>query len=157
GRGDVDRGRLPRRRPPRLHARRARVLRARGSVGRRAPRDARSGHGLKSEFLPVRRVSTVAPLELTTNQQGAIAKTAVVKATLEYGLDVYRPVAEGGRYDLIFGLDDRLLRVQCKWAQVYRDVLVVRCFTSRRTRTGVVRRRSTLDEVDAIAAYCAQL
>ena len=46
-RGDVDRGRLPRRRPARLHARSARVLPARGALGRRAARDARSRHGLK--------------------------------------------------------------------------------------------------------------
>ena len=54
---------------------------------------------------------------MTTNQKGAIAETAVAHAAIKLGIDVYRPVAEGGRYDLIFVLDDDLLRVQCKWAR----------------------------------------
>ena len=29
---------------------------------------------------------------------------------------LYRPVREGGRYDMIFALEERLVRVQCKWA-----------------------------------------
>ena len=33
-------------------------------------------------------------VELTTNQKGAIAESALVKCALEHGLDVYRPVAE---------------------------------------------------------------
>ena len=96
-------------------------------------------------------------MELTSNQKGAIAEAAITKRAVELGVEVYRPVMEGGRYDLIFAVDRWLLRVQCKWAQIYRDVLVVRCFTSRRTKTGLVRRLYTPDEVDVFAAYCADL
>ena len=39
---------------------------------------------------------------LTTNQKGAIAEAAIMKAGLEMQYDVYRPAIEGGRYDLIF-------------------------------------------------------
>jgi hypothetical protein len=56
---------------------------------------------------------------LTTNQKGAIAEARIAAAAIESGADVYRPVVEGGRYDLIFGIADRLLRVQCKWAARY--------------------------------------
>jgi hypothetical protein len=55
---------------------------------------------------------------LTTNQKGAIAEAAIMKAAFELGYDVYRPAIEGGRYDLIIDLEPRLLRVQCKWAVV---------------------------------------
>jgi hypothetical protein len=96
-------------------------------------------------------------LALTTNQKGAIAEAAITKLALEHGVDVYRPVVEGGRYDLIFAAGRQLLRVQCKWARIYRDVVVVRCFTSRRARSGLVHRAYTADEVDAIAAYCPEL
>jgi PD-(D/E)XK endonuclease len=49
---------------------------------------------------------------MTTNRKGAIAETAIAFAATKLGLDVYRPAAEGGRYDLIFVVDDRLLQVQ---------------------------------------------
>ena len=38
------------------------------------------------------------------------------EAAIELGIDVYRPLGEGRRYDLIFDFGDRLVRVQCKWA-----------------------------------------
>jgi hypothetical protein len=49
---------------------------------------------------------------LTTDQKGAIAELAIAKAATELGIDVYRPFADGGRYDVIFDLLDRLVRVQ---------------------------------------------
>jgi hypothetical protein len=41
---------------------------------------------------------------VTTDQKGAIAETAVAHAAVKLGIDVYRPIAEGGRFDLIFNL-----------------------------------------------------
>lgn len=64
--------------------------------------------------------------ELTTDQKGAIAESAVVHAAIKLGIGVYRPAFEGGRYDLIFDLGARLLRVQCKWAVRQGEVVVVR-------------------------------
>ena len=74
-------------------------------------------------------------MELTTDQKGAIAELAIAKAAIELGIDVYRPVAEGGRYDLIFELGNRLVRVQCKCASRYGDILVVRCYSARKLGT----------------------
>jgi len=55
--------------------------------------------------------------ELSPSRKGAIAEQAITLAALTAGLVVYRPVAEGGRCDLVLGLaDGRLLRTQCKWA-----------------------------------------
>jgi PD-(D/E)XK endonuclease len=94
---------------------------------------------------------------MTTNQKGAIAETAVAHAAVKLGIDVYRPVVEGGRYDLIFGLEDRLLRVQCKWAARRGGAIIVPCISSWRSRDGFVRRPYTAAEIDAIVAYSADL
>jgi hypothetical protein len=94
---------------------------------------------------------------LTTNQKGAIAETAVAHAATKLGIEVYRPVAEGGRFDMIFLLGDDLVRVQCKWAPRHDDVISVRCDSNRRAREGLRRRLYTAQEIDAFAAYCPEL
>jgi hypothetical protein len=91
---------------------------------------------------------------LTTDQKGAIAETEIAIAAVKLGIGVFKPVVEGERYDLVFDLRPRLVRVQCKWASLYRDVIVVRCYSARRNRAGLLRRAYSLDEVDVFAAYC---
>jgi hypothetical protein len=93
---------------------------------------------------------------MTTDQKGAIAETAIVHAAVKLGIAVYKPIAAGGRCDLIFELGDRLVRVQCKWASRYRNVVVVRCYSSWRGRDGFVKRAYSRAEIDLIAAYCAE-
>jgi hypothetical protein len=94
---------------------------------------------------------------LSTDQKGTIAELAITRAALELGMDVYRPCFEGGRYDLIFGFGARLLRVQCKWAPIRNNVVTIRCYSSRRGPDGYIKRSYSSDEIDAIAAYCAEL
>ena len=95
---------------------------------------------------------------LTTDQKGNIAETAIVEHATRLGIAVYRPVGEGGRFDMFFLFPSgRIARVQCKWAQRQGGVVVVRSCSSRRTATGMRRRPYTADEIDAIAAYCAEL
>ena len=94
---------------------------------------------------------------LTTDQKGNIAELAVAYAAAKLGLVVFRPVGEGSRYDLIFDLGGRLLRVQCKWARRRGGVLVVNCESSRRTAGGYRRRKYTALEIDGIAAYSPDL
>jgi PD-(D/E)XK nuclease superfamily protein len=53
---------------------------------------------------------------LTTNQEGAIAETAIVHAAVKLGIGLFKLISDGERYDLIFDVGSRLLRVQCKWA-----------------------------------------
>jgi PD-(D/E)XK endonuclease len=91
---------------------------------------------------------------LTTDQKGNVAELAIAAAAAGLGIDVYRPVGEGGRADLLFGVEDRLLRIQCKWAPLHGDTIVVRCESSRRNRAGFVQRRYFEGEVDGFAAYC---
>lgn len=67
---------------------------------------------------------------------------------------MWRPVAEGTRCDLIFGIGIRLVRIQCKMATRQGNVVAVRCYSSRRARGGHLKRRYRAAEVDAIVAYC---
>jgi len=92
---------------------------------------------------------------LTTDQKGAIAEAAVSLAALELGIRVYRPLADEP-CDLIFRTDDSFLRIQCKWASVYRGAIVIRCYRARRNAAGLLRQYYSPDEVDAFAAYCQE-
>jgi len=94
---------------------------------------------------------------LTTDQKGAVAELAIAKAALLRRIDVYRPVQEGGRYDLIFDFGHRIDRVQVKWAPLHDGVVVIRAYSTRRTADGLRRRPYASGEIDAIAAYCPDL
>jgi hypothetical protein len=94
---------------------------------------------------------------MTTDQKGAIAELAIQLAASKLGIEVYRPVAEGGRFDMILAPGSQLIRVQCKWASRRGEVLVVSCQSARRCAEGFIRRRYTAEEVDAIAAYNLEL
>jgi PD-(D/E)XK endonuclease len=94
---------------------------------------------------------------LTTDQKGNIAELAIALAAIKLGLDVYWPLGEGGRCDLILEARGRLNRVQCKWAPRQGEVVVVRCYSSRRNSDGLVRRKYVEGEIDAYAAYCEEL
>ena len=92
---------------------------------------------------------------LTPSQKGAVAELAFTLEAVKLGFRVWQPVAEGGRCDLILGIDDRLVRVQCKLGVRIEEVVSVRTVSSCRTRDGgYVRRCYTEKEVDAIGAYC---
>jgi hypothetical protein len=93
---------------------------------------------------------------LTTDQKGAVAEAAIAFAAVELGIGVSRPLRDE-RYDLIFDLGSRLVRVQCKWTPRSGAVIVIPCRTSRRGPDGFIRRRYSSNEVDAIAAYCPEL
>ncbi len=94
---------------------------------------------------------------LSTDQKGSIAETAIIHAAVKLGIDVYAPVNGGTRCDMIFDLAGQLTRVQCKWAARCGDVLIVRCYRSRRTRAGMLSRTYTSDEIDAFAVYSMEL
>jgi hypothetical protein len=95
--------------------------------------------------------------ELTPTEKGAIAEAKIYAAAVEAGIVVARPLTEGRRYDLIFDLGPKLLRVQCKWAARQGDVVVVRTRTCRCTPSGYVWTTYAADEVDGVAAYCPDL
>src|SRR3954464_15696666 len=94
---------------------------------------------------------------LTPGRKGAIAETAFAAHATRLGFEVYRPVAEGGRADLVLDTGTRLLRVQCKWGRRTKGVVVVHLTTFRRTRDGYKTSTYRAAEVDAIGVYCAPL
>ncbi len=89
--------------------------------------------------------------------KGAIAEAAITAAAVELGIVVLRPVVEGRRYDLVFDVDHRLYRVQCKWAPRRGGVVAVNLRGCRHTPRGY--RYTTYDatEVDGVAVYCQEL
>ena len=96
-------------------------------------------------------------MEWSTDREGSIAESAIVHAAIKLGISVSKPLTDGDRYDLVFDLGSRLVRVQCKWATLVGDVVRVRCYSSRRTRDGLLKRSYSSGEIDAIAAYCGDL
>ena len=95
-------------------------------------------------------------MELTTDQKGAIAEAEIAAAAIGLGVGVSKPLSQQ-RYDLVFDIGSCLVRVQCKWASFGRDVVIVRCRSSRRGRNGFIRRDYESSEIDAIAAFCGEL
>ena len=94
---------------------------------------------------------------MDSNRKGNIAEAAIALHAAWLGIPVFRPLNEHGRYDLVMELDDRLWRVQCKWASRVEDVIPIRFTSHRRGPKGFVRRPYTEDEIDAVAAYCPEL
>ncbi len=61
----------------------------------------------------------------TSNQKGAIAELEIAAAAAKLGVEVYRPLGEHSRADLVLDIAGRLLRVQCKWGRLGLDGDVV--------------------------------
>jgi hypothetical protein len=114
-----------------------------------SPQGGRIGHGLADAVAKFDNM-------LTTDQKGAIAELAIARAAAELGIGVWGAYTVE-RYDLLLDLRPALVRVQCKWACRQGDVLVVRCCSHRRNRDGILRRIYSRDEIDAFAAYSADL
>jgi prevent-host-death family protein len=93
----------------------------------------------------------------TTNHKGNIAEAAIAAAAIKLGIDVSKPLVEHSRYDLVFDVPPRLLRVQCKWAPKRGDVITVNLAAFRYAAHGGVRTTYSADEIDAVAAYCEEL
>jgi PD-(D/E)XK endonuclease len=91
---------------------------------------------------------------VTPDQKGSIAEAEIAAAAVRHGVGVLRPLNDGLRYDLMFDLHPRLLRVQCKWAARRGDVIVVNARTCRRSAKGYIHGCYSADEVDMIGVYC---
>jgi prevent-host-death family protein len=95
---------------------------------------------------------------LTSNDKGNIAEAAIALEATKLGIDVLKPVAEHGRYDLAFDLGHRILRVQCKWASLAQETVRVHLTSTWYTSQGKqVRVKYAAEEVDCVAAYCQEL
>ena len=77
---------------------------------------------------------------ITTGRKGTIAELAIISEALKLGVDVYKPCFDGS-----------------KWATIRENVVTIRCYSSRRAPGGYIKRAYSSDEIDALAAYCADL
>jgi hypothetical protein len=97
--------------------------------------------------------------ELSRNEKGAVAETAVELAAAKMGIGVYRPTSGHSRADLILETDSSLWRVQVKWGNLSddRDVVKVQLSGSSYSPNGYVYSRYSEDEIDLFAVYCGEL
>jgi hypothetical protein len=93
---------------------------------------------------------TFVPVDRNSNFKGNVAEAGIVAAALHQGVGVLKPLGEHGRYDLVFDVDGRLVRVQCKWARLLGDAVVINLAGYRYTSRGQVRSTYSADEVDAV-------
>lgn len=95
--------------------------------------------------------------EHNPNHKGNVAELAIAKEAADLGLSVLKPLTEHECYDLALDLGSQILRVQCKWANHTGDVVQIRVSKSRSSRRGYIRSTYQAGEIDALAAYCADL
>ena len=96
-------------------------------------------------------------IKATGNHKGAVAEAKIAAEAIELGVPVLMPLSEHGRYDLIFDLGTRLLRVQCKWGNRKDDVVAAQLGGNYLSPNGYVRSTYDVEEIDAIAIYCGEL
>jgi prevent-host-death family protein len=96
---------------------------------------------------------------LDANRKGAIAEAEIYAAAVRLGVPVYLPASDHERVDMIFIIEQRPLRVQCKWGALSSDgsVVIARIRRSRSTPNGYVYSKYTEDEVDLFGVYCDAL
>ena len=95
---------------------------------------------------------------MNSNQKGDIAEAEIAACAIREGCIVARPLTDHPPYDLVLEVGRRLMRVQCKWAALRRDVIEIRIARCSYSPTkGYVRSIYRPDEIDAIAAYCEKL
>ena len=92
------------------------------------------------------------------NHKGNVAELAIATEAAKLGLSVLKPLTEHERYDLVLGVGQRLLRIQCKWGTCQGDVIRVHLRSSYHSPTrGYVVKTYDRSEVDAVAVYCGDL
>ena len=96
---------------------------------------------------------------LTSNDKGNIAEAAIALEAIKLGIDVLKPIAEHGRYDLAFDLGHRIAQgaVQMGERSTQETVRVHLTSTWYTSQGKQVRTRYAADEVDCVAAYCQEL
>lgn len=96
-------------------------------------------------------------MENNPNIKGNVAELKIAARAAELGLEVYGPLTEHGRTDLVIGIGGKLHKVQCKWGRLERDgqVISVKLESCRYTAAGAVRTRYQPGEVDLLAVYSA--
>ena len=93
-----------------------------------------------------------------SNRKGNAAELAIAAEAARLGLEVWHPLTEHSRCDLVLGVGGRLFRVQCKWGARVGEKIQVRLSTSRHSPTrGYVVKKYDRSEIDLVAVHCGDL
>ena len=94
-----------------------------------------------------------------SNKKGDVAEAAIRLAARRLDIEVYAPVNDHSRADMVFGLGSNLLRIQCKWAGLTDDGSCLIVYTSgfRLTYRGHHRTPYSADEIDFVAVYAGEI
>lgn len=95
------------------------------------------------------------PPPRTPQEQGERSERRVIAALLDAGYEVLiAPFGENRRYDLVFDLGDRFVRVQVKTARLVNDGSALSAATASFAGLGATRRRAGYrGQVDVFAFY----
>jgi prevent-host-death family protein len=97
-------------------------------------------------------------MEHDPNRKGNAAELAIAAEAARLGLEVWHPLTEHGRCDLVLGIGGRLYRVQCEWGARVGEKIQVRLSTSRYSPTrGYVVKKYDCSEIDLVAVHCGDL
>ena len=69
--------------------------------------------------------------DVTPTQKGSIAEAVIAAEAVKAGVTFCAPLPRVGRYDLVFEINERFVRVQCKSGKRCGDVIIVPTRTSR--------------------------
>jgi prevent-host-death family protein len=86
-----------------------------------------------------------------------VAEAAIAFEAARLGIEVFKPLSEHSRADMIFQVGGALYRVQCKTARREGEVILISLLTASCTPSGYVRSRYEMEEIDLIAAHCHEL
>lgn len=86
---------------------------------------------------------------------GNIAELEVLNYVTKLGYQVSLPFGDRARYDQIWDVEGKLLKVQIKNAKLYQsgDYITVSCKSSNRKEGKCVNKRYTEDEIDFLATF----
>ena len=96
---------------------------------------------------------------LTSNDKGNVAEAAIALEAIKLGIDVLKPLAEHGRYDLALDLGNACFEFSANGAPSTGSLASSACASADRglPRTAYVTSTYSAEEVDAVAVYCAEL
>lgn len=93
--------------------------------------------------------------KIDTKQIGNITELEIMAYITKLGYQVSIPYGDRARYDQIWDINNKLLRVQVKTAHLDDNcnTLSINCHTTNRAEGRTKNRRYTKDEIDCIATY----
>lgn len=96
---------------------------------------------------------------MDTKLKGDIAEQAVILAALKRGWSVAKPIGDRMPYDLIFDIDNSLLKIQVKsaWFDEGRKNFVVDTRRTKTNRRQMIRQNYSLKDFDFAIIYISEL